>query len=77
MEELSQRRSQEGSAQKSRTWAVATPLWPAFSRPTPSGAGGRYRPSCSAGLLAPSLADSKDIQKENELAGIEEIKRWL
>ena len=52
---FSQRRSQQKSAQESRGWAVATPLLAAFSRPTPSGAGGRYRPTCSANLLAPSL----------------------
>ncbi len=27
------------SAQKSRAWAVATPLWTAFSRPTPRAPG--------------------------------------
>jgi hypothetical protein len=55
-EALSQRRSQEKNAQNSRGWAVATPLLAAFSRPTPSGAGGRYRPTCSTDVLAPSLA---------------------
>ena len=42
---------------ENRFWAVATPLLAAFSRPTPFGAGGRYRPTCSAELMAPSLAN--------------------
>ena len=67
MQELSQRRSQDRKAQNSRPWAVATPLCAALSRPTPSGAEGRYRPSCSADLLAPSLADCNELQKENQL----------
>ena len=52
---VSQRRSKTHHAQKIAGWAVATPLCAAFSRPTPSGAGGRYRPSRPADLLAPSL----------------------
>ena len=76
IQRLSQRRKKDQSAQNLRAWAVATPLWTAFRRPTPSGAEGRYRPSCFADLLVPSLADSKEIQKENELQRIEEIKRW-
>ena len=39
-------------------WAVATPECSAFEPPTAGAlAGGRYRRSCSAGLLAPSLAN--------------------
>jgi hypothetical protein len=77
MQQLSQRRSRTRSAQKSRAWAVATPLCAALSRPTPFGAEGRYRPSCSAGLSGPSLASFNQTQKENELPRIEEIKQWL
>lgn len=62
---LSQRRSQEKIAQKSRGWAVATPLLAAFSRPTPSGAGGRYRPTYSADVLAPSLAIPQRKQSQS------------
>jgi hypothetical protein len=33
IEELNRRRSEEGSAQNSRAWAVATPLWTASQPP--------------------------------------------
>ena len=36
---LSLRRSIKIGTQKSRAWAVATPLWTAFSRPTPRAPG--------------------------------------
>jgi hypothetical protein len=77
MQHLSERRSRTSSAQKSRAWAVATPLCAAFRRPTPFGAEGRYRPSCSAERMPPSLANFNQIQKENELPRVEEIKQWL
>jgi hypothetical protein len=35
-QDLNRRRSEQRNAQKSRGWAVATPLCAAFSRPTPS-----------------------------------------
>jgi hypothetical protein len=35
IEGLNRRRSEERNVQNSHVWAVATPLWTAFSRPTP------------------------------------------
>ena len=47
----------EKSEEKTVFGAVATPLWTAFQPPNAFGAGGRYRPSCPADLLAPSPAE--------------------
>lgn len=62
MQNLNWRRSEKSGAQNSRTWAVATPFCAAFSRPTPSGARGRYRPSGPADLFAPSPGPSSSKQ---------------
>jgi hypothetical protein len=43
--------------EKTNFWAVATPLCAAYEPPNAFGAGGRYRPSCRADLLAPSPAE--------------------
>ena len=39
MQDFNRRRSRRNRTQKSRAWAVATPLLAAFSRPTPSAPG--------------------------------------
>jgi hypothetical protein len=74
---LSQRRSQEKNAQRSRGWAVATPLLTAFSRPSLFGAGGRYRPTCSRDVLAPSLANLRRKQSESLNADQRRSTQWL
>ncbi len=49
--------AREWTSEKTDFWAVATPLLAAFQPPNAFGAGGRYRPSWPADLLAPSLAE--------------------
>jgi len=73
IQQLNRRRSEERSAQNSRGWAVATPLCAAPEPPNAFGAGGRYRPSCYSDLLAPSLAEQKEIPKQLTK---QEIKQW-
>lgn len=48
IQQLDRRRSEGGSAQNRRAWAVATPLCAACQPPNAFGFGGRYRPSCSS-----------------------------
>jgi hypothetical protein len=62
---VSHRPGKANYAQKSPTWAVATPLCAAFGRPTPTGAEGRYRPSGRTDLLALSLAQTAVSQARN------------
>lgn len=62
----SQRRCRKQQLVENRSWAVATPLCAASQPPNAFGAGGRYRPSCSSDLLAPSLAKQKKIPTQKQ-----------
>src|SRR5258708_28879531 len=69
--------AREWISEKTDFWAVATPLLAAFTRPTPCGAGGRYRPTCSPDLLAPSLANLRRNQLQSLTTNQRRSKRWL
>jgi hypothetical protein len=59
---LGQRRDRKIGTQKSRAWAVATPLCAASEPPNATGAGGRYRPSYSCQFS--SSVDSRTASKQ-------------
>jgi hypothetical protein len=75
--EMSGDGASERSEEKTEFWAVATPLRAAFQPPNALGAGGRYRPSCSANFLAPSPAELH-TRDHNDFESIaeQEMKRW-